>query len=135
MPKYLIQGTYSSEGLQGLIRDKPSGRRAAVTRAIESIGGKVEAVYFAFGDYDVVVLADVPDNVAAAAVGFTVSSTGLVRTRTMPLLTWRRQTRRSNERSNTDPRADKHAEWWWWQHLWYPPKARAWFAGCRSGDL
>jgi len=87
MAKYLIQSTYSPEGLQKLIRDKPSSRRAAVIRAVESIGGKVEVVYFSFGQYDVIVLADVPDNVAAATVGFTVSATGLARTTTTALLT------------------------------------------------
>jgi uncharacterized protein with GYD domain len=87
MAKYLIQAAYTSEGLQGLIKDKASGRRAAVTRALEALGGTVEAFYYAFGDYDAVVIAEVPDNTAAAAVAFTVSASGLVRTKTTPLLT------------------------------------------------
>lgn len=87
MAKYLIQGVYTAEGLQGLIKDKASGRRAAVSRALESLGGKVEGIYYTFGDYDVIVLADLPDNVTAAAVSIRVSGSGLVRTRTTPLLT------------------------------------------------
>lgn len=87
MAKYLIQGAYTAEGLQGLIKDKASGRRAAVSRALESLGGKVESIYYTFGDYDVIVLADLPDNVAAAAVSIRVSGSGLVRTKTTPLLT------------------------------------------------
>ena len=86
MPKYLIQATYTAEGLQGLIKEKASGRRAAVTRAIESLGGKVEFIYYTFGDYDVVLVADMPDNVSAAAMSIRVSGSGLVRTRTTPLL-------------------------------------------------
>lgn len=87
MAKYMIQAAYTAEGLQGLLRDKASGRRAAVSRALEALGGKLESIYYSFGDYDVLVIADVPDNVTAAAVGLNVSSSGLVRTRTTPLLT------------------------------------------------
>jgi uncharacterized protein with GYD domain len=87
MPKYLVQATYTAEGLQGLMRDKASGRRAAVARALESLGGKVEAFYYALGDYDGFLIADVPDHVTAAAIGITVSSSGLVRTKTTLLLT------------------------------------------------
>ena len=76
-----------AEGLQGLIREKASGRRAAITKAIETIGGKVEAVYYTFGDYDCFVIADAPDNVAAAAVSIKVSAAGLLRARVTPLLT------------------------------------------------
>jgi uncharacterized protein with GYD domain len=86
MAKFLIQATYTAEGLQGLIRDKASGRRAAVARALESLGGQVEAFYYALGDYDAVVIAEVPDHVTAAAIGITVSSSGVVRTKTTPLL-------------------------------------------------
>jgi uncharacterized protein with GYD domain len=54
---------------------------------VESLDGKVEAVYLAFGDYDVIVIADLPDSVAAAALSLNVSATGHVRTKTTPLLT------------------------------------------------
>ena len=87
MPKYLIQASYTAEGLKGLQKDKASGRRAAVAKAVEAAGGKIEGFYYAFGDYDVVVILDLPDNVSAARLGVTVSATGLVHTRTTPLLT------------------------------------------------
>src|SRR6266536_5028966 len=87
MPKYLIQASYTAEGLQGLIKDKASGRRAAVSRALEAIGGKTESIYYTFGDYDVILIADIPDNVSAAAMSIRVSGSGLVRTKTTPLLT------------------------------------------------
>jgi uncharacterized protein with GYD domain len=86
MPKYLITASYTAEGLQGLQRDKASGRRTAVTSAVEGVGGKVEAFYYAFGEDDVYVIVDLPDNVTAAAVGVATSAAGLVRTRTVPLL-------------------------------------------------
>jgi len=87
VPKYLIQAAYTAEGLQGLIKDRASGRRAAVGRALEAIGGKIESIYYTFGDYDVILIADIPDNVSAAAMSIRVSGSGLVRTKTTPLLT------------------------------------------------
>jgi uncharacterized protein with GYD domain len=87
MPKYLIQAAYTAEGLQGLQKDKASGRKQAVTKVVESLEGKVEAMYFAFGEHDVVIIADLPDVVSAAALSLTVSATGLVRTRSTALLT------------------------------------------------
>ena len=87
MPKYLIQASYTSEGLQGLVSDSASGRRADVQAAIDSLGGKVESFYYAFGSDDVVIILDLPNNVVAAAVSLTTSASGAVRTRTTPLLT------------------------------------------------
>jgi uncharacterized protein with GYD domain len=87
MPKYLISASYSAEGLRGLQRDKASGRRQAVSAAIEGLGGKLECFYNALGEDDVYVIADLPDNSTAAAIGVTVSATGLVRARTTALLT------------------------------------------------
>ena len=87
MPKYLIQAFYSAEGLKGLQKDKASGRKAVVAKAVEGLGGKLEAVYYAFGKDDVIVILDLPDNVSASAFAFAVSASGLVRTKTTPLLT------------------------------------------------
>lgn len=87
MPKYLVSGCYTAEGLKGLQKDKASGRRQAVTAAIEGIGGKLECVYFALGEDDVYLIVDLPDNVSVAALAISASATGLVRTRTIPLMT------------------------------------------------
>lgn len=88
MPKYLLQASYSAEGLKGLAKDTASGRKAAVAEAVESVKGRVEAFYFAFGAEDVIAICDFPDNVAAAAVALSISSSGMVRdARTTPLLT------------------------------------------------
>ena len=87
MPKYLIQARYTTEGVQGLIRDSASGRRADVQAAVTALGGKVEAFYFAFGDDDAVIIVDLPNSIKAAALGLTISGSGAVRIRTTPLLT------------------------------------------------
>jgi uncharacterized protein with GYD domain len=87
MPKYLIQASYSAEGLKGLQKDKASGRRTAAATAAESLGGKLESIYYCFGEDDVIAIFDLPDNVAVSALSLTVSASGMIRTRTTPLLT------------------------------------------------
>ncbi len=86
MPSYLIQASYTGEGIKGLMKDKASGRQKAVSDAVAGIGGKVEAFYFSFGKYDVAVVVQVPDNVSAAALALSVGASGLVHTLTTPLL-------------------------------------------------
>jgi uncharacterized protein with GYD domain len=87
MPKYLVEARYTVEGAKGLVREGGSGRRAAVAKTIESVGGKVEALYFAFGDVDVYVVVDVPDNVSAAAVSLAANQSGAIVSKTIVLLT------------------------------------------------
>ena len=87
MPKYLYHASYTAEGLQGLRKDSAAGRKAAVQAAIKGLGGKLESMYYALGADDVVLIADLPDNSAAAAVAVLTGSTGLVRVRTTALLT------------------------------------------------
>ena len=87
MAKYLVTGSYTTEGLKGLLKEGGTGRRSAVEAAIKAMGGRLEAYYFAFGEHDVVSIADVPDNVSAAALAMGISSTGTVRTQTTVLLT------------------------------------------------
>jgi uncharacterized protein with GYD domain len=87
MPKYLIQTSYTAEGLAGLRKDKASGRRQALNSALEALGGKLEAFYFALGEHDVVTIVDLPDSTSAAALALTGSASGLIRTKTTALLT------------------------------------------------
>ena len=86
MAKFLVQATYTTDGLRGLQKEKASGRQDAVRRAVEALGGKVESMYFALGDYDVILIIDVPDVIAGTALAVAVSASGLVKTRTTPLL-------------------------------------------------
>ena len=87
MPKFLIQANYKPEGVKGLLREGGSGRRKAVEQMTAAFGGKVESFYYAFGDTDVFVVVDAPDNVSAAAVALAVNASGMVSTTTTPLLT------------------------------------------------
>ena len=87
MPKYLIQASYTADGLKGLQKDKASGRRQAVLNALEPLRGKLESFNYAFGDDDVVAVIEMPDNVNAAAMSLAIAASGLVRLKTTPLLT------------------------------------------------
>jgi len=83
----MFQASYTAEGLQGLMKDTASGRRAAVKAAIKSLGGKIESMYYCFGKADVVVIMDLPDNAAAARMATATGASGMVHGTTTPLLT------------------------------------------------
>lgn len=87
MPKYLIEASYTLEGLKGIMKTGGTARRASVQQAAESVGGKLEVQYFALGDYDAFAIVDVPDHVSVAAISLAVSASGAVRTKTTQLLT------------------------------------------------
>src|SRR5512136_1018972 len=87
MPKYLIQANYVGEGIKGLLKEGGSSRRAAVEKLAKSLGGSVEAFYYAFGDTDLYSIIDLPDNGAAAALALTVNAAGAASVRTTVLMT------------------------------------------------
>jgi uncharacterized protein with GYD domain len=87
MPKYLIKASYTPEGVQGLMKEGATGRRDFIGKLIGSSGGTMESFYFAFGDDDVYVTAELPDNVTAASLALAVNSTGAVNLKTVVLLT------------------------------------------------
>jgi len=87
MPKYLLQVSYTAEGAKGLLKEGGSKRRAAAATAIQSLGGSVESFYYAFGEHDVVVIADLPDVASVAAASITLAASGAVRSNTTVLLT------------------------------------------------
>ena len=87
MPKYLIEASYTTEGVKGVQSGGGSARREAVTAALESVGGSLEGFYFGFGDADAYVIADLPDNQSAAAVALSVNSAGGAVVKTTVLLT------------------------------------------------
>jgi uncharacterized protein with GYD domain len=87
MGRYLIQGTYTPEGARGLLKQGGTSRRADVEKMLEPVGGSLEAVYWAFGDTDFYVIAELPDAATAAAVGLNMAAAGAVRSRITVLLT------------------------------------------------
>jgi uncharacterized protein with GYD domain len=87
MPKFLWQVSYTAQGAHGLLKEGGSARRAVVERLTQQAGGKLECFYFALGESDAYVIADLPDATTAAAVSVAVNAVGAARLRTVPLLT------------------------------------------------
>jgi len=87
MSRYLIEGSYTAEGAKGLLKQGGTSRRAQIEEMLKALGGSIEAFYWAFGDTDFYIIADLPDKATAAAIGLTVSGAGAVHTRTTVLLT------------------------------------------------
>lgn len=87
MPKYMIEVDYTAAGTAGLLKAGGTSRKTAVEKMVKGLGGKVECFYFTFGLRDAVVIAELPDNVSAAAISLAVSATGAVAYKTTVLLT------------------------------------------------
>jgi uncharacterized protein with GYD domain len=85
MPSYLIQGSYTVEALQALMK-KPQDRTAVVAKAVENLGGSLTGLWLSFGDQDIVALVELPNNVSAAALAIAAGG-ALKTTKTTPLLT------------------------------------------------
>ena len=87
MSKYLFHGSYTEEGLKGLLKEGGSKRREATEQLVKSLGGTLEAYYFAFGDNDFYLIVDAPDNVSASAASLVANASGAVKVKTVVLLT------------------------------------------------
>ena len=86
MASYLYQISYSAEACAALVK-RPEDRVEAIRKVVEKLGGKVEAFWFAFGDYDLVGVLDMPDNSSAAAFSVAVAAGGACKdVKTTPLL-------------------------------------------------
>jgi uncharacterized protein with GYD domain len=87
MAKFLWQASYTSDGVKGVLKDGGTSRRATIEKLVSGVGGKLEAFYFAFGGDDVIVIADLPDQKTAAAIGLAVNASGTTTLKTTVLLT------------------------------------------------
>jgi uncharacterized protein with GYD domain len=88
MAHYLLQVTYAPEAWAALV-DEPHSRTEAVQPAVEQLGGTVHSTWLAFGEYDVISILELPDNVRAAALSMAISAGGAVKAiKTTPLMTW-----------------------------------------------
>ncbi|MCG2622189.1 GYD domain-containing protein [Arthrobacter sp. I2-34] len=87
MTKYLFQANYVGQGIKGLMQEGGTKRQAAVVQALESVGGSLECMYYAFGETDVLGVFDIPDQSSAAALSLMINSSGAVSLRLTPLMT------------------------------------------------
>ena len=87
MAHYLLQVAYTPEAWASLTKN-PQDRIEAVRPAVERLGGKIQGAWFAFGEYDIVAVFEMPDNVSAAAISIAFSAGGAVKSvKTTPLMT------------------------------------------------
>jgi uncharacterized protein with GYD domain len=87
MPRFMFEASYTVDGVRGVRGAGGSSRRDAVAQVAESVGGRLEAFYFAFGDCDAYVIVDLPDNESATAVALTVNAAGGATVKTVVLMT------------------------------------------------
>lgn len=87
MPLYMVQASYAPQATAAMVKN-PQDRAAAVRPMIERMGGKLHELWLCFGEYDLVAIAEMPDNVTAAAMAMAIGSSGAMSAyRTTPLMT------------------------------------------------
>jgi uncharacterized protein with GYD domain len=87
MPKYLAKGTYNAEGTKGVLKDGGTKRRQVLEQAVQSLGGKLEVLYFAFGDTDIYAIVDLPDQISAVAASLIINASGAAKATYTVLIT------------------------------------------------
>jgi uncharacterized protein with GYD domain len=87
MAKFLVEASYLSKGINGLLKEGGTRRREAVDELFASLGGRVELFYFAFGERDAIIIGELPDNTSAAALALRVNAAGVTTCKTTVLLT------------------------------------------------
>jgi uncharacterized protein with GYD domain len=87
MPHYLFRARYTQEGIRGVVKEGAASRNTAVQAMVDSVAGRTIAQYWAFGDDDYILLAELPDNAAAMAAAATVAGSGTANVTTTVLLT------------------------------------------------
>jgi uncharacterized protein with GYD domain len=103
MPKYLTRSSLTPEGVKGTLKEGGTARRAAIERLAESLGMRLEAFYYAFGEDDVYAIYDAPDNVAAAALSMAVNAPGTSHVETVVLITPEEMDEVSKKRADYAP--------------------------------
>lgn len=86
MSKYLFRGSYTAAGADGLLKEGGSARAAVVEGLVKSLGGTLESYYWAFGEDDFFIIADMPDAASVAAASLTVAASGSVQVTSTPLM-------------------------------------------------
>lgn len=87
MPKFLFEAKYVGAGIEGLLKEGGSNRRAALDQLFMSLGGAIESFYYAFGEHDAIVIGDLPDNATAAALALKINASTAAYCRVVVLMT------------------------------------------------
>ena len=76
-----------AKGYKGLLKEGGSGRRKAIEKVVKSAGGRVESIYYAFGETDIYVIVDLPDNASMAGLSLVINASGAATAKTVVLMT------------------------------------------------
>ena len=88
MPHYLLQVSYTPQTWAALVQN-PQDRAEAVRGPVANLGGKIDRLWMAFGEDDVIGILEMPDNVAAAAIAMAFSAGGACKSvKTTPLISF-----------------------------------------------
>ncbi len=87
MAKYMFRTSYTQSGLKGLLADGGTGREAALRSTVEAAGGTLEGFYYAFGDSDLYLITDLPDEATATALSLNIAAAGALTVSVTVLLT------------------------------------------------
>ncbi|MGB7266239.1 MAG: GYD domain-containing protein [Terracidiphilus sp.] len=86
MPSYLVQCSYASDALASLI-ENPQDRSEHVKKVAKKLGGKISGSWLSFGEYDLVMLIEMPDNISIAALALAAAAGGSLKSmKTTPLM-------------------------------------------------
>jgi uncharacterized protein with GYD domain len=86
MPLFMIQASYTPEATAKLIAN-PQDRFDSIRGPVERLGGRIQHMYFAFGEHDIILITEMPENVSAAALSLAATAGGSLRTcKTTPLM-------------------------------------------------
>lgn len=87
MAYYLFQAAYAPEAVAAMIKN-PQNRMEAAQPTLERLGGRIVDMWLAFGEYDIVAIMELPDNVSVVAASMAVSASGALKAaKTTPLMT------------------------------------------------
>lgn len=87
MAKYMFRTNYTQSGLKGLLAEGGTGREAALRQTVEGVGGTLEGFYYAFGDRDLYLITDLPDEATATALSLNIAAAGALTVSVTVLLT------------------------------------------------
>ena len=87
MPKYMFSGSYTSEGVAGLLTEGGTARRDEAARIAEMLGGTLEAYYWCYGATDFMCIMDVPDSAKIAKLALHIGASGTFSGNLTPLIT------------------------------------------------
>jgi uncharacterized protein with GYD domain len=86
MAKFLWHVNYTADGAKGLLTETATSRRRTIETLVEGLGGRIESWHYTFGEHDIVIIAELPSNTAAAAISLAVAASGAARIKTTPLI-------------------------------------------------